>query len=131
MSSTKSANKVWVLDDDESILEVVQLIFEQEKLEGEFFHDPQAMQTKLDSGDRPKLLLLDVFMKGVNGVDIALEIKTSPSTNQIPIILLTADLDAAKKADRAKAEGYLMKPFDIDELLAVVQDFTQEKNSQP
>ncbi len=116
-------NSVWVVDDDEGILEVVKILFEQEDFDGKFFCDPKVMLSKLTKGIEPKLLLLDVFMRGVNGVDISLCLKNNTQTKHIPIILLTADLDAAEKAREAKAEGFLTKPFDIEELLAVVRGY--------
>ena len=123
MKNKLQNNCVWMVDDDEGILEVVKILFEQEQLQGRFFYDPEMMKLELNKGVHPKLLLLDVFMKGVNGVDVSLYIKSNLKTNQIPIILLTADIDAKEKAQQAHAEGFLMKPFDIEELLAVVKGF--------
>jgi len=114
---------VWVVDDDQGILDVVKIIFEQECFPGKYFSDPKLMQAEISRGNRPSLLLLDVFMRGVNGVNIALNLKNQCQTKHIPIILLTADLDAAEKAKQAKVEGFLTKPFDIAELLAVVKKY--------
>jgi DNA-binding response OmpR family regulator len=67
----------------------------------------------------PALFILDVMMPRVNGFEVVRELRGDPSTESIPILMLTAsvqDKDAAKGFETG-ADDYLRKPFKTDELL--------------
>ncbi len=73
--------------------------------------------------ERPELILLDVQMPVMNGVETLKRLKADPATRDIPIVALTA---FAMKGDRERflAEGfsdYVAKPIDIDRFLEVVR----------
>ncbi len=71
----------------------------------------------------PDLIISDVNMDGMDGVELCLKIKQSPQLSHIPVILLTA-VDAAEiklKGVASGADDYITKPFDDDLLIAKVQ----------
>lgn len=111
--------KILVVDDDESIIEVIQLV-----LESEGYH----VQTSMDSNllplfkkGEPDLILLDVLLSGADGRDICKQLKGNPKTAHIPVIVLSAHSDADKIADDGGADDFLEKPFDVDALIAIVE----------
>ena len=111
--------KILVIDDEESILEVVQLV-----LEGEGYDVRTSINSDLlphFNGERPHLILLDVLLSGTDGRDICRQLKSNPQTAHIPIILLSAHSDADKLADASGADDFLEKPFDVDVLVAKVE----------
>ena len=73
--------------------------------------------------ERPDVVLLDVMMPGMNGFEVCEKLRNDEGARHAHVIFLTAK---GQEYDRAKArevgaDGYLMKPFDPDELLATVR----------
>jgi DNA-binding response OmpR family regulator len=68
---------------------------------------------------RVDLVLLDVMMPGMNGIEVCHQIRKNPSFAAIPVLIMTAyqPLDAYKKYMEAGADQVLYKPFQVDELL--------------
>jgi len=71
----------------------------------------------------PDLILLDVVMPGLDGLDVCRSLKANPETTDIPVIFLTAWPNTEKMVAGFKAGGadYISKPFNKEELLARVQ----------
>jgi len=80
----------------------------------------------------PDLILSDVMMPGMSGLELCKKIKTDPTTNHIPVILLTALGAVDKQVEGLEygADAYLTKPFDQDYLLLTVRNLLtlSEKN---
>lgn len=74
--------------------------------------------------EQPDVLLLDVMMPDVNGLDVLRDLRAQPSTAQLPIIILTADTnaDTRRKALELGATDFLSKPVDANELLPRVRN---------
>jgi ribonuclease P protein subunit RPR2 len=71
---------------------------------------------------RPDVIVLDVMMPGMNGIDFCRELKSNRETREIGVVLLSGSEGGAKvAADAAGAEAYVPKPFSPLELLAVVE----------
>jgi two-component system, OmpR family, alkaline phosphatase synthesis response regulator PhoP len=80
--------------------------------------------------DQPDLIILDVMMPGMNGLDVARTLKASDETRGIPIILLSAKAQATDVAKgREVADDYITKPFDPLELLDRVAGFLDQPPS--
>ena len=73
----------------------------------------------------PDLILLDVMMPDIDGLEVCRRVKNDPRTASVPVVLLTAkaqDQDRELGTD-AGADAYLMKPFDPDTLLDLVERY--------
>ncbi|WP_457556277.1 response regulator [Candidatus Pyrohabitans sp.] len=70
----------------------------------------------------PDLVLLDVRMPGMNGWEVCRRIKEREDTAHVPVVMFTVRTseDSVKRSRECGAEAHINKPFDIDELLAVV-----------
>ncbi len=68
----------------------------------------------------PDLIILDIMMPGMDGQEIGHQLRRRASTRNIPFILVSGDRRIAEKAQQAGAAAYLAKPFDVDELCALV-----------
>jgi two-component system, NtrC family, nitrogen regulation response regulator GlnG len=113
-------NPVWIIDDDSSIRWVLEKALTAEGIEWRSFADVANAQTQLKR-EPPAVVLSDVRMPGMNGLDWLAQIKrTLPD---IPVIIMTAfsDLDTAVTAFQQGAYEYLPKPFDIDQALSLVK----------
>ncbi|MEN6566204.1 MAG: response regulator [Veillonellales bacterium] len=77
---------------------------------------------KLIRQHQPDLILLDVYMPEMNGFEVCSRLKSDPDCSSIPVIFLTSsnDEDSIKKGFDLGAQDYVVKPFNISELLARV-----------
>ena len=72
---------------------------------------------------RPDVVLLDVMLPGVNGLDVVRRIRSDPALSGIPVLVMTAFSEIeAGEAEAAGANRFLAKPFDLLELTAAVKD---------
>ena len=113
--------KILVADDSESYLRIIQQIFEiiGEKYELLFAHDGKEA-CDLVLLHKPDLVILDVIMPEMNGIEASKFIKDNEETNHIPIILLSAT-ESLKAAYEVGANDFISKPFNQYELLIKVR----------
>ena len=114
--------RVLVADDDPDIRELVVFKLESAGFEVTAVGDGQAA---LDHalGDPPDLLVLDLMMPRLTGLEVCAALRADPSTEKVPVILLTAkaqELDVTRGFE-AGADDYMIKPFSPRELLSRVQ----------
>jgi DNA-binding response OmpR family regulator len=116
------ATRVLVIEDDASIRELISTLL-----------DPEGYQVLASGSDvdpvdvsqlRPALVLLDLWLGGSpRGWDFLLAIKETPAARCIPVLVCTADSTWVKRETVRLAElaaGVILKPFDIDDLVARV-----------
>lgn len=71
----------------------------------------------------PQLIILDVYLSGADGRDIARQIRMHEATKNIPIVMLSADPYVGATIREYGASDFIAKPFDIDKLLGRVERF--------
>lgn len=105
--------KILIVDDLETnriiLNEILSGLFEVEQAD----NGMDAISIMLNAVEKPKLLLLDIMMPGMDGFRVMTLMKATPELQKIPIILITA-ADAEKKGLSAGAVDYISKPFDPD-----------------
>jgi CheY-like chemotaxis protein len=71
---------------------------------------------------KPDLVILDVYMPGYSGLEVCQRLKESPETARIPVLLTVGKLEPFKpeEAQRVRAEGFIVKPFEASELLSTL-----------
>lgn len=109
---------IMVADDDQSILEAVGVILEYKGYEVKQILNGEGLTEMTDN--LPDLLLLDIWMSGVDGRDICKKLKSKAATAHLPIVLVSAGKDIAQSAMDAGADDFLAKPFEIDELFRMI-----------
>ena len=115
------SQRILVVDDEESILEVVQIVLEGEGYLVQTSMDSSFLQTL--TSPLPDVILLDFLLAGEDGREISKRIKANPQLQHIPVIMLSAHSDASKVADDSGADAFLEKPFDVDDLIDIVQKY--------
>ena len=82
---------------------------------------------------RPTLILADVSMPGRDGYEVCEFVKSSPDLARVPVLLIFSDLEPfdEARAQRARADGRIKKPFGQDELVATVNRFLLEVEEAP
>ncbi len=113
-----------VVDDDESILELVQMTLEFEGYEVVMAKDGKEALDLLAS-ITPALILLDMQMPDMDGWKFAEEYRQA-SRERIPLVVMTAGKAASETAAQIQADGYIAKPFDIEDLIDAVNRHAQD-----
>jgi two-component system, OmpR family, alkaline phosphatase synthesis response regulator PhoP len=116
--------KICVVEDERSLSDMIRMNLEIEGYTVEIFNDGQEAFEKAQEIGQFNLVLLDVMLPKVSGLDICDEIR---KTSKVPILFLSAKGTTADKIAGLKKGGndYLSKPFDLEELLLRVQILLQ------
>ncbi|MEX0909820.1 MAG: response regulator [Candidatus Paceibacterota bacterium] len=75
----------------------------------------------------PDLILLDIWMAGVNGLDLCKYLRAQQDTKHIPIIMISAYPDSDTKALEAGANDFIEKPYTMDDVLTKVGKYIEKK----
>lgn len=111
--------KILIVDDDESILDAISLVLEDEGYLVAITMKGDETFEKVNSF-QPDVILLDVLMSGKDGREICKKLKQQEDTKKIPIIMISAHPSAKEGAMSCGADDFLPKPFDTSDLLALV-----------
>jgi DNA-binding response OmpR family regulator len=110
---------IMIIDDDQDVLTIIRRVLE---------HEDYIVKTGYDVTDLyeiektpPDLLLIDNWLNGKTGHDICYHLKTTPKTSKIPVLLISATTNLAQTAQSCKADGFITKPFNLEELLLKVR----------
>lgn len=113
----------WIVDDDRSIRWVLQKALEAVDITVRAFETADVVLHELKQGreEAPDVLISDIRMPGIDGLQLLSEIKDRYPT--LPVIIMTAysDLDSAVSVYEGGAFEYLPKPFDVDEAVELAQ----------
>lgn len=115
-----SAKRIFVVDDEPHICELVKYNLEKNEYETEIFYSAEEMFSALDSGDIPHMIILDLMLPEMDGLQAMQKLRHDKETEKIPIIVLTAKNEQVDKIIGLEmgADDYLTKPFNTRELLA-------------
>jgi len=114
--------KVLIVEDDKDIAELIDYNLKKEKFETEIVTNG-AQAFKRASRMEPDLIILDLMLPGVDGLEICRSLKADNRTKAIPVIMLTAKTDEIDRivGFEVGAEDYLSKPFSPRELILRVK----------
>ncbi|HDQ25931.1 MAG TPA: response regulator [bacterium] len=120
--------KILVVDDDKDIAKGVAAWLELHSFEVFLAHDGKAGITEARR-IKPSLILLDVVLPLINGIDACRALKEDRETSHIPIIMLTSlsDIGDVEKAFQAGANDYISKPFQMDRLDAKIKKHLRQE----
>lgn len=124
------AGKVLIVDDVPANLLVLS------KMVKALGHVPSSASSGLEALERahaepPDLILMDVMMPGVDGIEATRRLKADPRTRLVPVVVVTAltDADARRRSAEAGADDFLCKPVDTLELQLRVRSFLAVKRT--
>ncbi|HYK08649.1 MAG TPA: response regulator transcription factor [Candidatus Eisenbacteria bacterium] len=110
--------EILVADDDPAICEGIAMILDDAGYAVTTTTDGRTVKDV--QRHHPDLIILDIWMSGVDGRDICKQLKSKKQTKNIPIIMISANKDTEKIAKNAGADGFIAKPFEMKELLTTV-----------
>jgi CheY-like chemotaxis protein len=116
--------RILVIDNDPAILDVMQEALTYEGFEVTTVEGTQDIN-KLVKATAPQLVLIDYLLNGINGGELCHQIKTSPATGALPVILLSAYPRVLNSLGTYGCDAFIAKPFDLSLLIDQVQALTQ------
>lgn len=113
------SKKIMVCDDDYGILEMMAMLMEEYGYE--VFTEARSVNVLKDlEMEKPDLLLLDIWMPVLSGDQVLKTIKAEPRFAGIPVIMYSASAEGQAIAQKAGADDYISKPFDMNDLDAKI-----------
>jgi CheY-like chemotaxis protein len=87
-----------------------------------------SLGVELAQQHRPDLILLDVHLPDLQGIDVLERLQRDERTSSIPVIMLSADAsqEQIKRFNEAGAKDYLTKPLDLEHFLTLLDGYLQE-----
>jgi phosphate regulon transcriptional regulator PhoB len=124
--------KVLVVDDEKDIADLIAYNLEKEGFAVIKAYDGESA-LELARTKRPDLVILDLMLPGVRGLDVCRFIRKKPETENLPIIMLTARSDQTDKILGLEigADDYVTKPFNVRELIARVRAVLRRWDERP
>ena len=110
--------KILVADDNQNIRELVVLLLQLNGFEVKSAVDGITAIATAHS-EKPDLILLDIDMPGMSGLEVCRRLQKTEATHEIPIVFLTGN-DDIQRGIVAGAKGYIIKPCSIDEIIDTI-----------
>lgn len=112
--------KILVCDDDDGILMMMETLLNRFNYETRTELDSRNVFESIKAFD-PDLMIIDLWMPHISGDEIIKKIRSAEKENELPVIVISASWDGKQIAIEAGADGFLAKPFNIEELIKTVE----------
>ncbi len=122
---------IYIVEDDVNIRELEEYALSNSGYQVKGFSTGEELQTALKE-QLPKLIILDVMLPGVSGLEILRKLRNQQDTKTIPILMITAktsELDRVKGLDLG-ADDYMVKPFGVLEMVSRVKALLRRTSAE-
>jgi len=113
-------NKVLVVDDDKEILSLVEVILGMHNFEVETVSNWEKIDNCIIRF-KPDLILLDISLGGADGRDICRKLKQTKETEDLPVILFSANTSMENDIQACHAQDFIAKPFELTHLVNTIR----------
>ncbi len=127
LTMTKTSNRILVVDDDPDIGMMLKIMLEFHGYSVDVTTKAITAEDIMKAGDF-NLLIMDMLLSGVNGIDICARIKKDAQLSSLPVIMISAHPNAKEICLNAGADDFVSKPFDMEELLSKSSQFATPQN---
>ena len=109
---------IWVVDDDEEMSHAIGLMLKLLDCDVTPFFNVRSAARSIAAGKKPDLLILDLNMPEISGLDMIEFLRRRPDSQHLPIVMLSSEAAdmVVDKALALGADSYVMKPITIEEL---------------
>jgi CheY-like chemotaxis protein len=121
--------RIWAVDDDEEMLRAIKLMLAVLDCETTTYLSARSAAQAVLDGDRPDLMILDINMPEVTGLDLLEFLRRRPETKSLPVVMLSTEASDVM-VDRARALGadaYVSKPVTVEELEHAMADAFEKR----
>ena len=130
---TSSVPTVLMIEDHDDTACLVRFILERNGYAVRHAPDGKNAKRLTESSEPPDLVLLDISLPSLSGFEVLRAIRSTPTWEQIPVVMLTANgrPESMAEATTLGATEYLKKPFTPEHLLRTVASFMSKPTTQP
>jgi DNA-binding response OmpR family regulator len=119
-------NDILVVDDDTALVDFVVSALREAGYVACAAYDGESALLAIETA-RPALVLLDLHLPGLSGVDVVTHLRRHDLAD-VPVILMTGDAPAAARLPTAEFPEYLLKAFNLDTLLACIRRYVRRQH---
>ena len=114
---------VWIVDDDEEMSHAVKLMLQLLDCSVTVYRDARSAARQLLAGGRPDLMVLDINMPEVSGIDLLEFLRMHDELRKIPVVMLSSETTDTQvdEAMGLGADAFVFKPVTIEELEGAIQ----------
>ncbi len=120
--------KVLIIDDDPAIGEMLKTLLEFSDYKAVVSDKPLQAKENIIKHNAD-IVILDVRLSGVDGTEVCAELKKDKEIADVPILMMSALTGADTTCKKAGADGFISKPFEMEDLLATIQKVLKQKES--
>lgn len=116
-------SKIWIVDDDEEMIRAVQLMVRLLRHDTVIHSSALAAVQALQGGERPDVMLLDIIMPRISGLDLLRFMRQHEEYVHIPVIILSTEAAeiTVDKALELGADAYILKPVILEEMQQAIE----------
>ena len=120
--------QVWIVDDDQEMAKAMRMMLELLDCQTTSFLSARSAAQTLLTGERPDVLVLDINMPEVSGLDLLEFLRRRPEWKNLPVVMLSSEAAdvTVDEAMELGADGYVMKPVTLEELDEAVKTAYQK-----
>lgn len=121
-------SRILLIDDDRDLLTILKNTLNKKGFEV-YAHDSWDGNPEIINQIKPNLVILDVFLSGIDGLDICKNIKKSPFTKNLPVLIISGFPWISQSAIyEYGANDFIAKPFEVKELLEKIHKIFNRKH---
>ena len=123
-------HRIFVVEDDRSISGLYEIAFDKDEFEVVCFDKAEGMFDAFEKEETCDIIILDLMLPGMSGLDALKILKTNEKTKSVPVIIVSAKGDEKDKVEGLNlgADDYIAKPFGMLELIARVKASLRRAN---
>ena len=115
--------RILLADDDPRVVQVVSRYLDLEGFDVEAVPDGETAVERATTGAPPDLIILDIMMPTIDGIEACRRIRANEGTSRTPILMFSALSEETEAARTAGADGLIPKPFSLPDLAEAVRTF--------
>ncbi|MCH7589064.1 MAG: response regulator [Chloroflexi bacterium] len=117
----------WVIDDDDEMRQAIKLMLELIDFEVKVYRDAPTASRDLLNGKIPDVIILDIMMPAVSGIDMLEFMRTKSELKTVPVVMLSSETTDVQvdEAMRYGADAFIFKPVTLEELETAISSAIQ------
>ena len=121
----------WVIDDDDEMRQAIKLMLEMLEFDVNVYRDAPSASRDLLDGNIPDVLILDIMMPAVTGIDMLEFMRTKSELKKVPIVMLSSETTDVQvdEAMGLGADAFVFKPVTLEELESAITSAIQARFS--
>ena len=119
----KEVRVAWIIDDDDEMRQAIKLMLELLQFEVKIYRDAPSASRDLLAGIQPAVIILDIMMPGVSGIDMLEFMRQEKNFTDVPIVMLSSETTDVQvdEAMELGADAFIFKPVTLDELESAIK----------